>query len=37
MLTGLSWALTPGQRRLPNLSTRPAARTADPAMAAPPL
>jgi osmoprotectant transport system permease protein len=37
VLTGLSWALTPGQRRLPFLQTRPAARTADPAMAAPPL
>jgi osmoprotectant transport system permease protein len=37
VLTGLSWALTPGQRRLPFMQTRPAARTADPAMAAPPL
>ena len=37
VLAALSWALTPGQRRLPNLSTRPAARTADPALAAPPF
>ncbi len=37
VLAALSWALTPGPRRLPFLQARPAARTADPAMAAPPL
>jgi osmoprotectant transport system permease protein len=37
LLAALSWALTPGQRRLPFLQGRPTARTADPAMAAPPL
>jgi osmoprotectant transport system permease protein len=37
LLAGLSWALTPGPRRLPFLHARPAARSADPAMAAPPL
>jgi len=37
LLAALSWALTPGPRRLPFLQARPAARTADPAMAAPPL
>jgi osmoprotectant transport system permease protein len=37
VLAGLSWALTPGPRRLPFLQARPAARDADPAMTAPPL
>ena len=37
LLTALSWALTPGQRRVPFLQARPAARGADPAMTAPPL
>ena len=37
LLAALSWALTPGPRRLPFLQARPAVRTADPAMAAPPL
>ena len=37
VLSASSWALTPGQRRLPFLQTRPVARTADPALAAPPL
>ena len=37
LLAALSWALTPGERRLPFLHGRPAARSADPAMAAPPL
>ena len=37
LLAVLSWALTPGPRTLPFLRARPAARTADPAMAAPPL
>ena len=37
LLAALSWALTPGQRRLPFLQIRTPVRTADPAMAAPPL
>jgi osmoprotectant transport system permease protein len=37
LLAGLSWALTPGPRRLPFLQPRPAAPGADPAMVAPPL
>jgi osmoprotectant transport system permease protein len=37
LLAALSWALTPGPRRLPFLHGRPAVRSADPAMAAPPL
>lgn len=37
LLATLSWALTPGPRALPFRRARPAARTADPAMAAPPL
>jgi osmoprotectant transport system permease protein len=37
LLATLSWALTPGPRRLPILGARPAVRGADPAMVAPPL
>ena len=37
VLAGLSWALTPGQRRLPFLQASPTPRTADPALAAQPL
>ena len=37
LLAALSWALTPGPRRLPFLHGRSAVRGADPAMAAPPL
>jgi osmoprotectant transport system permease protein len=37
LLAGLSWALTPGPRRLPFLQTRAVARGTEPSMAAPPL
>ena len=37
LLAALSWALTPGQRRLPFLQARPATPAADPAMASSPL
>ncbi|CAA9252396.1 MAG: ABC transporter, permease protein (cluster 13, osmolytes) [uncultured Blastococcus sp.] len=37
VLAAVSWALTPGPRRLPFRHARPAARVADPALAAPPL
>jgi osmoprotectant transport system permease protein len=37
LLAALSWALTPGPRRLPFLQGRTHVRSADPAMAAPPL
>jgi osmoprotectant transport system permease protein len=37
LLAALSWAATPGRRRLPFLQGPPAVRGGDPAMAAPPL